>query len=175
MLFHPSYLTLSKVEVPSPLKISEMWSSLQVLCMAVCYAKLNRPSNSREISSLLGGADTTVSAEYAFFLAMVLYPGSYFILLKKLTIWSFFLQTFRKRRTRNWILSSVKGDYLDFQTNPIYHTSMPSLQKFFDGIVLLPQALPSSLLPLSDDFLTQSCRRSTYGFGRWFHWRLLYS
>ena len=93
MPFHPSYLTLSKVEVPSPLKISEMWSSLQVLCMAVCYTKLDRFSNSRGISSLLGGADTTVSAEYAFFLAMVLYPGSYLmilILLIELTIWSFF-------------------------------------------------------------------------------------
>ena len=54
--------------------------------MAVCYTKLNRLSNSREIRPLLGGADTTVSAEYAFFLAMVLYPGSYLILLTKLTI-----------------------------------------------------------------------------------------
>ena len=54
--------------------------------MAVCYIKLNRPSNSREIPSLLGGADTTVSVEYAFFLAMVLYPGSYLILHTKLII-----------------------------------------------------------------------------------------
>ena len=75
--FHPSYPTLSKMEAPSPLRISETWSSLQALCMAVCYTKSNRSSNSRE---LLGGADTTVSVEYAFFLAMVLYPGSFHIL-----------------------------------------------------------------------------------------------
>ena len=55
--------------------------------MAVCYyTKLNRFSSSQEIPSFLGGADTTVSAEYAFFLAMVLYPGSYLILLTKLRL-----------------------------------------------------------------------------------------
>ena len=58
-----------------------------------------------------------------------------------------FLQMFRKRRMQSWILSLVKGDYLNFPTNPTYHISMPFLQKFFDGIVLLPQVLlPSSLL-----------------------------
>ena len=92
----------------------------------------------------------------------------------KTTIWSFFLQMFKKRHARNWMLSSVKGVYLDFLTDPTYHTSMPSLQKFSDGIVLLPQVIPSSP-GLRDDFVTQSCRRSAYGFGRWFHWRLLYS
>jgi len=29
----------------------------------------------RDLVNFVGGADTTVSAEYAFYLAMVLYPG----------------------------------------------------------------------------------------------------
>ena len=52
--------------------------------MAVCCCHIK--PKSQEIPSLLGGANTTVSAEYAFLLAMVLYPGSYLILLTKLTI-----------------------------------------------------------------------------------------
>lgn len=143
---HPSYLTVSKMEVPSPLMISEMWSLLQALCMAVCYTQINRPSNSRENSfpsrwgwyhSLRRIRLLSSYGSQSRFISYFYYKINYLIF--------FFYQMFRKRRKRNWILSSVKGEYLYFPTNPIYHTSMLLLQKFFDGIVLHPQVLTSLL------------------------------
>lgn len=49
-------------------------SLLLVPCMAVRLLFLQLLGG-KMIERLLGGADTTVSAEYAFFLAMVLTPG----------------------------------------------------------------------------------------------------
>ena len=68
------------MKIPSLLRISEIWGSLQVLCMAVSCTELQSiPNliNDVRFFHFLGGADTTVSAKYAFFLAMVLFPSSY--------------------------------------------------------------------------------------------------
>ena len=76
------------------------------------------------------------------------------------------------KNTSNSVLTTwhifVESEFSD-QPHLPYSTSILSIQKFFDGIVLLPRVLPSFLsTSLSDDFLIQSCRRSTYGFGGWF-------
>ena len=47
------------------------------------YKSVKSTLYSEELPSLLGGSDTTVSAQYAFFLAMVLYPGSYSYFITK--------------------------------------------------------------------------------------------
>lgn len=151
--FHPSYPTLSKMEAPSPLRISETWSSLQALCMAVCYTKSNRSSNSRE---LLGGADTTVSVEYAFFLAMVLYPGSFHILffITKPSLWSFSPDVQKKAHAE---LDAVIGQERlpGFSDQP----NLPYINAIVTEVLRWNSVAPTGITfshALSEGFITQS-------------------
>ena len=99
-------------------------------------------SNSREIPSFLVCADTSLR-RICFLPTYGSLSSVISILLTKL------FDHFSSRCSgKARILSSVKGDYLNFPTIAAYHTSILSLQnlKFFDGIVLHLQVLTSSLL-----------------------------
>ena len=75
---HPSYLRLLKMKASSLLRrdVKLTASSIGI------YRSVKSTLYSEKLLSLLGGSDTTVSAQYAFFLAMVFYPGSYPYLLQ---------------------------------------------------------------------------------------------